>query len=111
MLMDAFYALAEPRRREIIEILARDGELSASQIYTKFDISPQAVSQHLKVLLAAGLLEVERRSQQRIYQINPDSIAEVEQWLAHTRQLWSDRLDNFSKLLETEKRKNAKTNR
>ena len=109
--MDAFYALAEPRRREIIEILARDGELSASQIYTKFDISPQAVSQHLKVLLAAGLLEVERRSQQRIYQINPDSIAEVEQWLAHTRQLWSDRLDNLDKLLETEKRKNAKTNR
>jgi len=41
---------------------------------------------------------VERRSQQHIYQINPDSIAEVEQWLAHARQLWSDRLENLDKL-------------
>ena len=109
--MDAFSALAEPRRRKIIEILASDGELSATQIYTRFDITPQAVSQHLKVLLAAGLLEMERRSQQHIYQINPDSIAEVEQWLAHTRQLWSDRLDNLDNLLETEKTNNAKTKR
>jgi DNA-binding transcriptional ArsR family regulator len=103
--MDAFSALAEPRRRKIIEILARDGELSASEIYTKFDISPQAVSQHLKVLLASGLLDMERRSQRHIYQVNPDPIAEVEQWLAHTRQLWTDRLDNLDNLLEKERRK------
>jgi len=100
--MDAFSALAEPRRRKIIEILASDGELSATQIYTRFDITPQAVSQHLKVLLAAGLLEVERRSQQHIYQLSPDPMAEVEQWLAHTRHLWSERLDNLDKLLKAE---------
>ena len=105
MLMDAFYALAEPRRRKIIEILARDGELSATQISSRFDITPQAVSQHLKVLLEAGLLEMERRSQQHIYQINPESIAELEYWLARNKQLWSDRLDNLDKLLEAEKEK------
>ena len=105
MLMDAFYALAEPRRRKIIEILARDGELSATQISSRFDITPQAVSQHLKVLLEAGLLEMERRSQQHIYQIDPESIAELEHWLAHTKQLWSHRLDNLDKLLEAEKEK------
>jgi DNA-binding transcriptional ArsR family regulator len=103
--MDAFSALAEPRRRKIIEILASNGELSATQIYTRFDITPQAVSQHLKVLLAAGLLEVERRSQQHIYQLSPDSMAEVEEWLAHTRRLWSERLDNLGKLLKAEKGK------
>jgi DNA-binding transcriptional ArsR family regulator len=102
-LLDAFSALAEPRRRKIIEILASDGELSATQIYTRFDITPQAVSQHLKVLLDA-VLEMERRSQQHIYQINPESIAELEHWLVHTKQLWSHRLDNLGKLLEAEKR-------
>jgi DNA-binding transcriptional ArsR family regulator len=103
--VDAFSALAEPRRRKIIEMLASDGELSATQIYTRFDITPQAVSQHLKVLLEAGLLEMERRSQQHIYQINPESFAELEQWLAHTKRLWSDRLDNLGKFLEAEKAK------
>jgi DNA-binding transcriptional ArsR family regulator len=103
--VDAFYALAEPKRRRIMEILASDGELSATQISSRFDITPQAVSQHLKVLLEAGLLEMERRSQQRIYQINLESITELEHWLAHTKQLWSDRLDNLGKLLEGEKEK------
>ena len=103
--MDVFYALAEPKRRKIIEILARNGELSATQIYTKFDITAQAVSQHLKVLLDAGILKMEKRSQQHIYQINPESIMEIERWLAHTKQLWSERLDNLDKFLETEKRK------
>jgi len=104
-LLDAYSALAEPRRRKIIEILASDGELSATQIYSRFDITPQAVSQHLKVLLDAGLLEMERRSQQHVYQINPESMAELERWLAHTKQLWSQRLDNLGKLLEAEKEK------
>jgi len=103
--MDAFSALAEPRRRKIIEILASDGELSATQIYTRFDITPQAVSQHLKVLLDAGLLEMERLSQQHIYQINPESIAELEHWLAQTKQPWIDKLDNLGKVLEAEKGK------
>jgi hypothetical protein len=48
---------------------------------------------------------MERRSQQLIYQINPESITELEHWLAHTKQLWSDRLDNLGKLLEAEKEK------
>jgi DNA-binding transcriptional ArsR family regulator len=103
--VDAFSALAEPRRRKIIEMLASDGELSATQIYTRFDITPQAVSQHLKVLLDAGLLEMERRSQQHIYQINPESMAELEDWLAHTKQLWNRRLGNLDKLLKAEKEK------
>lgn len=90
-----------------MEILASDGELSATQIYTRFDITPQAVSQHLKVLLDAGLLEMEKRSQQHIYQINPEPMVELEHWLAHTKQLWSHRLDNLDKLLKAEKEKES----
>jgi DNA-binding transcriptional ArsR family regulator len=103
--MDAFYALAEPRRRKIIEILARNGELPATQIYSKFDITAQAVSQHLKVLLDCGFLKMEKRSQQHIYQINPASMLEIEKWLTHTKGLWTKRLDNLDKFLETEKKK------
>ena len=95
--MDMFYALAEPRRRKIIEILAKNGEQSATEIYVKFDITAQAVSQHLKVLLESGLLKMEKRSQQHIYQINLESIVELEQWLEHTKQLWSERLDNLDR--------------
>lgn len=103
--MDIFYALAEPRRRKIIEILAANGQLSATQISSKFNITAQAVSQHLRILLDVGILKMERRSQQHIYQINPDSIMEMEEWLVHTKQLWNERLDNLDKFLETEQRK------
>lgn len=103
--MDAFYALAEPNRRRIMEILAGRGRLSATEVYDNFDISPQAISQHLKVLLNSGLLKMEKRAQQHIYRIDTGSIEEMEQWLAHTRRLWNARLDNLDRLLESEKRK------
>ena len=107
--MDAFYALAEPNRRRIMEILASSGELPASEICGKFNVTAQAVSQHLKILLEVGLLSMEKRSQQRIYQINADSMQEVEDWIERTRQLWTARLDRLDRLLEAEKKKNAKT--
>ena len=103
--MDVFYALAEPRRRKIIEIIANNGRLSATEVCENFKVTPQAISQHLRVLLDAKILRVEKHAQQRIYEINPGSIVELEQWLAHTKKLWNDRLDSLDKFLETEKKK------
>jgi len=103
--MDAFSALAEPRRRRIIEMLASEGELSTKQVCARFDIAPQAASQHLKVLLVAGLLKAERRSRRHIYQIDPDSMAEAEQWLANTRRQWSGRRGDPDKPLKVGRKK------
>jgi len=103
--MDKFYALAEPTRRKIIELLASAGELSATEICEKFSVSPQAISQHLKVLREAGLVQVERRAQQRIYSINPVAMRELEEWARNLAELWSERFEALEALLQVEKQK------
>ena len=99
--MDIFSALAEPTRREIIELLARKGELSASDICDKFDMSSPAISQHLKVLRDTNLVIVEKRAQQRIYSVNTDAIDEFEQWIRKMKHMWSERFDALDELLKT----------
>jgi DNA-binding transcriptional ArsR family regulator len=91
--MDKFSALADPTRRNIIERLASDGQLSASEICEQFSISPQAVSQHLKILREANLVQVEKKAQQRIYRLNAEAMAEVEQWVNRMKVLWEERYD------------------
>ena len=97
--MDPFHALAEPTRRAIVELLAREGALSASDIGARFPISAPAVSQHLKVLREAGLVRVEKRAQQRIYRVNPEAMAVVETWAAAVRRQWERRFDALDALL------------
>ena len=96
--MDVFNALADPTRRKIIELLARSGQLSATEIYAQFQVSPPAISQHLKVLREAKLVLVEKRAQQRIYRINPDAMLELEEWARHITQRWNERFDTLDKL-------------
>lgn len=103
--MDMFYALAEPTRREIIEMLAKSGQLSATDICDKFPVSHPAVSQHLKVLREAKLVRVEKQAQRRLYRINPDAMLELEEWAKQMTQLWSDRFDALDQVLKAEKRK------
>ncbi len=101
--MDVFYALAEPRRRKIVELLAREGQMSATNIYSKFDVTAQAISQHLRVLREAKLVKMEKQAQRHIYQVNPDSILEVERWARDTEKLWGDRFDRLDEVFKTEK--------
>jgi DNA-binding transcriptional ArsR family regulator len=103
--MDRFHALADATRRKIIESLAEHGELSATQIADQFSISPQAISQHLKVLRDARWVVVEKRAQQRIYRINPEAAAEMEEWAVQLRRMWDQRLDALDRIIETEKRR------
>jgi len=97
--MDTFTALAERTRRSIIETLAERGELSATDIADKFDSSPPAISQHLKVLREAKLVRVEKRSRQRIYRLNPAGMDEIDRWVRQTKELWEGRLDRLDKLI------------
>ena len=103
--MDTFSALADPTRRKILELLARDGPISATGIVEHFALSPPAISQHLKVLREAHLVHMDRRAQQRLYRINPDALLELEQWAKRMTQLWTQRFDAFEKVLEAEKMK------
>jgi len=103
--MDKFHALADPTRRKILELLASSGELSATEISDQFQVTPQAISQHLKVLREARLVKVEKRAQQRIYQVNPEAMLELEDWARQLTQLWNQRFDALDEVLESEKRK------
>jgi DNA-binding transcriptional ArsR family regulator len=78
--LDKFYALSAPIRREIITLLSDGDQLTATAIADKFDVSPSAISQHLKVLLSSNLLDMHKEAQQRIYQLNAAAISELETW-------------------------------
>src|SRR5215218_3519198 len=103
--MDTFTALAEPTRRRILEMLVAKGNLSATDIYTKFKTSPPAISQHLKVLRDADLVRVEKRAQQRIYYVNPEPMRELEKWVQQFAAKIEDQYQRLDKILEIEKQR------
>ncbi len=104
--MDIFSALADPTRRKIMELLASRGQLNASEISAEFDMTPPAISQHLKILREANLVQMEKHAQQRIYHINPRAMLEVEGWAKQLTALWNQRLDALDEVLQAEKKKN-----
>ena len=106
--MDMFVALADPTRRTILEILASSGELSATAIYEKFPVSPQAVSQHLKVLREAKLVEMEKRAQKHLYRLNPQTLSQFEAWVKQMQQRWEERFAALDVVIESEKQKLVK---
>lgn len=109
--MLAFSALAEPTRFQIVEMLAKNGRMPVSQIGKRFTVSAPAISQHLKVLKEANLVQVEVKAQQRIYSLSPDGIGEIEAWLSNTKRLWETRLDALDALLKEETNNPQKTKR
>lgn len=96
--MDAFIALADPTRRQIIQSLAA-GESAFGDIADQFEMSRPAVSQHLKVLREAGLVAVRKDAQRRIYRIEAGGLDEVDEWLDTVRRFWSERLDELERVL------------
>lgn len=79
--MEVFTAIAQPKRREILRLLAR-GELSAGEIASHFAVSQPAVSQHLKVLKDAGLIVERRDAQRRLYRVRPEGLEDLQGFLA-----------------------------
>jgi DNA-binding transcriptional ArsR family regulator len=100
--MDAFSVLAEPRRRKVVEILARRGTLSATQICDEFDVTPQAISQHLRVLREANVVRMERKGQRRLYAFDPRSMNPIQAWAADMARTWNSRLDRLDRALKEE---------
>jgi DNA-binding transcriptional ArsR family regulator len=96
--MNSLAALADPTRRQIIEMLG-GGELASGEIAERFDISAPAVSQHLKVLREAKLVDVRVEAQRRVYTLNLAGLAEIEKWISQVRGFWGGRLDALEREL------------
>lgn len=94
-----FEVLAEPRRREILDLL-RTGERPVGELVKRLALTQPAVSKHLKVLREAGLVEVRQDAQRRWYRLRAEPLAEVDAWLAPYRRLWNRHLDALERHLE-----------
>ena len=88
---DAFNAVAESRRREILELLAC-GELSVGDLVVRLGLEQPSVSKHLKVLRNVGLVRVRRHGRQMLYQTNPDAIRPLYEWTKTFERLWAHQL-------------------
>jgi len=99
--MHGFAALGDPTRRRIVEILATR-ELPAGEIARRFDMTPPAVSQHLRLLREAGLIRVRRDAQRRIYALDARGLAELDAWIARFRRFWGGHLDALERELSRE---------
>jgi DNA-binding transcriptional ArsR family regulator len=99
---DIFHAIADPNRRQLLDLLA-GGDLSAQELAGRFAISFPAVSQHLKVLRAAGLVTRRADGRQRIYSLTPERLQLVAEWTAHYRKFWETRLKRLGEYLDAKK--------
>jgi DNA-binding transcriptional ArsR family regulator len=95
----AFQVLAEPRRLQILDLL-RDGERPVGDLVERLGVSQPAVSKHLRVLKEAGLVEARPDAQRRLYRIRPEPLAELDDWLAPYRALWTTHLDRLEDHLD-----------
>jgi DNA-binding transcriptional ArsR family regulator len=102
--MKAFEVLAEPTRRQIVELLA-EGERSAGEIASHFSTSRPGISRHLRVLREHGLVNAREEAQRRLYSLDPAPLEELDEWLQRYRSFWANRLD----ALDTEIRRRRKT--
>jgi DNA-binding transcriptional ArsR family regulator len=99
--MEVFEAIAQPKRREILRLLA-DRELSAGEVASRFSVTQPAISQHLKVLKEAGLISERRDAQRRLYSVRAEGLADLHGFLAEVMPAGLARLKRAA---EAEQRK------
>lgn len=97
----AFSALADPTRRALLDLLCA-GSQPAGQIAQAFPISRPAISKHLRLLRGAHLVREHRRGRHRFYEINPEPLRAVDQWLEHYRVFWNTRLADLKAFVESD---------
>lgn len=101
---DAFNAIAEPRRREILDVLA-GGERSVSDLVEQLGLAQPLVSKHLRVLREVGLVAVREEGRQRLYRLNGAALKPVHDWVKDFERTWSERFDELDVVLEELKAK------
>ncbi|HYY64279.1 MAG TPA: metalloregulator ArsR/SmtB family transcription factor [Gaiellaceae bacterium] len=100
----ALQVLSEPRRLQILDLL-RDGERPVGELVDRLGVSQPAVSKHLRVLKDAGLVEARPEAQRRLYRIRPEPLAELDDWLASYRRLWTTHLDRLEDHLDRRRKR------
>jgi DNA-binding transcriptional ArsR family regulator len=101
---DAFNAVAEPRRREILDVLVR-GERPVNDLVAALGLAQPQVSKHLKVLREVGLVEVRGDGRQRMYRLNAGGLKPIHDWVSAFEQTWNERFAALDAVLEELKEK------
>jgi DNA-binding transcriptional ArsR family regulator len=100
---DPFNAVAEPRRRQVLEVIGTR-ELSVNEIVKKLGWTQPMVSKHLGVLKQVGLVSERRVGRQRLYRVNADRLKPIYEWVAPFERYWSESFDRLDKVLEEMKK-------
>lgn len=96
---DAFNAVAEPRRRRILDVLA-GGERSVNDLVTELELAQPQVSKHLRVLREVGLVDVRDRGRQRIYRLNGEQLRPIHDWVKGYERTWNARVGLLDDVLD-----------
>lgn len=107
MRRDVFQAIADPTRREIINMLAYE-PLNVNAITERFDLSRAAIYKHMKMLTECGLLVIEQKGRERYCEAKLEKLSEVNNWIEQYKAVWTHRFDNLDKHLEEMKEKQTK---
>ena len=101
---DTFNAVAEPRRREILDALA-GGERPVNDLVEQLGLAQPQVSKHLRVLREVGAVQVREQGRQRLYRLNGHALKPIHDWVKSYEQTWSERFDRLDDVLEDLKQK------
>jgi DNA-binding transcriptional ArsR family regulator len=104
---DVFQAIADPTRRQIIDLIANES-MTLNAIAEKFDISRPAISQHIKILAECGIIEIEQKGRERYCKIQPRSLIPAFLWMEQHQKQWEEKLDSFENYLKKLQAKNKK---
>ncbi|TND07237.1 MAG: ArsR family transcriptional regulator [Bacteroidetes bacterium] len=107
MRRDVFQAIADPTRREIINLIAHQS-LTPNAVADSFDVSRQAISKHIKILTECGILVIKQQGRERLCSVRADKLDEVSDWLDKFRKIWEQRFDRLDILLGKMKSSYAK---
>jgi DNA-binding transcriptional ArsR family regulator len=101
---DAFNAVAEPRRRQIVDVLG-EGERAVGDLVRQLGLTQPLVSKHLRVLREVGVVEVREDGRRRLYSLNGQALKPIHDWVKEYERLWSERFEQLDDVLKELKEK------
>ena len=107
MRRDVFQAIADPVRRDIIELLSKE-TLSVNEVAEKFEISRPAISKHLKILNECGIIDFNQTGRERLCLIQAQKLVPAFLWIKQYNKLWEDRIDSFENYINNFNQKTTK---
>jgi DNA-binding transcriptional ArsR family regulator len=105
MRRDVFQAIADPTRREIINLIAHN-PLNLNAIADNFDVSRPAISQHIKILIECGLINIKKQGRERYCEVQAEPLNEVTSWIENFRKMWDGRFNRIDDILNDMKNTN-----